>query len=83
MELEDLKLKWQSVKPHIELNLNDEVMRQSILKGNDAKSRLLKRYLWGQVFASVCLILLATSRIWAPMKFPYWWPVSNTPLRDH
>ncbi|MDE6769475.1 MAG: hypothetical protein K2J78_07110 [Muribaculaceae bacterium] len=73
MELEDLKLKWQSVKPHIELNLNDEVMRQSILKGNDAKSRLLKRYLWGQVFASVCLILLATSRIWAPMKFPYWW----------
>lgn len=73
MELEDLKLKWQSVKPHIDPQLNEEIMRRSISKGNDAKSRLLKRSLWGRIIASISLILLATSRIWAPMKFPYWW----------
>lgn len=73
MELEDLRSKWQSVRPHINPQLNDELLKRSISKGNDAKSRLLKRSLYSQVFVSICFILLATSRMWAPMKYPYWW----------
>lgn len=73
MELEDLRSKWQSVRSHIEPQLNDELVKQSISKGNDAKSRLLKRSLYSQILVFVCLILLATSRMWAPMKYPCWW----------
>lgn len=73
MELEDLKSKWQSVKPHIDAKINDKTIRRSILKGIDAKSRLLKRSLWSQTVVSVCLVLMATSRIWSPLKLPYWW----------
>ncbi|MDE5877978.1 MAG: hypothetical protein K2H47_10850 [Muribaculaceae bacterium] len=73
MELEDIKSKWQSVKPLIDPQLNDEIVKRSISKGTDAKSRLLKRSLWSQIFVSGCLMLLATSRIWAPVKYPYWW----------
>ncbi len=73
MELEDLKSKWQSIKPHIDSQLNDKILRNSISKGNDAKSRLIKRSLWTLILVFLCLILMATSRIWAPVKLPYWW----------
>ncbi len=73
MELEDLKSKWQSVKPHIDTQLNCEILKHSISKGNDAKSRLIKRSLWTLILIFLCLILMATSRIWSPVKLPYWW----------
>ena len=73
MELEDLKSKWQSVRPHIDPQINDELVRQSILKGNDVKTKILRRSLWSQISVSVCMILMATSRIWSPLKLPYWW----------
>ena len=73
MELEDLKSKWQSVRPHIDPQINDELVRQSILKGNDVKTKILRRSLWSQISVSICIILMATSRIWSPLKLPYWW----------
>ena len=73
MELEDLKSKWQSVKPNIDSQINDELLRRSISKGNDVKTRILRRSLWSQILVSISLILMATSRIWAPLKLPYWW----------
>ena len=73
MELEDLKSKWKSVRPNIEPHINDEIVRRSISKGNDVKSRILRRSLWSQILVSISLILMATSRIWSPLKLPYWW----------
>lgn len=73
MELEDLKSKWQSVKPNIDPQINDELVRRCISKGNDVKTRILRRSLCSQILVSISLILMATSRIWAPLKLPYWW----------
>lgn len=73
MELEELRTKWQSVKSHIDPQLNDEVLSRSVSKGKDAKSRLIKRSLWILILTFLCLILMATSRIWSPVKLPYWW----------
>ncbi len=73
MDLEDIKTKWKSVKQHIDPQLDEEILRHSMSKGVDAKSRLLRRSLWSQVIVSICLLLMSTSRIWAPLKLPYWW----------
>ena len=73
MELEDLKSKWQSVRPQIEPQINEELVIRNISKGKDVKTRILRRSLWSQVLVSITLILMATSRIWAPLKLPYWW----------
>lgn len=73
MELEDLKSKWQSVKPHIVIQLIDKTDIRNISKSIDAKSRLLKRSLWSQSVVAICIILMATSRMWSPLKLPYWW----------
>lgn len=73
MELEDLKSKWQSVKPTIDTQINDELLRRNISKGNDVKSRILRRSLWSRILVSLSLVLMATSRIWSPVKLPYWW----------
>lgn len=73
MELEDIKSKWQSVKPHIVIQLNDKTDIRNIEKGIDAKSRLLKRSWWSQSVVITCIILMATSRLWSPLKLPYWW----------
>lgn len=73
MELDELKTTWQSIKPgikSIEYSSNDEVF---LKKKSDVKSRLLRKLFIGEVLSGVCLILMATSRIWAVMKFPYWW----------
>lgn len=73
MELEDIRSEWQSVKPHITPHLNGEMVNRSVLNRNDVKTRLLKRFVWEYVFTIVCTLLMATSRLWAPMKLPYWW----------
>lgn len=73
MELEDLKTTWKSVKPHIDSQLSENVANGLLSKRNDIKSRLLKRALWEGIITVICLILMASSPFWSPMKFPYWW----------
>lgn len=73
MELEDLKTTWESVKPHIDSQLSENVANESLSKRNDIKSRLLTRARWDGIFTIICLILMAFSPFWSPMKFPYWW----------
>lgn len=73
MELEDLKTTWKSVKPHIDSQLSENVANGLLSKKNDIKSRLLKRALWEGIITVICLILMASSPFWSPMKFPYWW----------
>lgn len=73
MELEDLKTTWQSVKPHIDSQINDDVANGVLSKRSDIKSRLLKRAIWEGIITMICLILMALSPFWSPMKFPYWW----------
>lgn len=73
MELEDLKTTWKSVMPHIDSQLSENVANGLLSKKNDIKSRLLKRALWEGIITVICLILMASSPFWSPMKFPYWW----------
>ncbi len=72
MELEELKDTWQSVKPKIESQIGDDSNRITV-KNDDIKSRLLKRARWDGIFTIICLILMALSPFWSPMKVPYWW----------
>ena len=73
MELEDLKTTWESVKPHIDSQLSENVVNESLSKRNDIKTRLLTRARWDGIFTIICLILMAFSPFWSPMKLPYWW----------
>lgn len=73
MELEELRKTWQSVKPHIDSHISDEDANKIIVKKNDIKSRLLRKARLDGIFSIICLILMALSPSWAPMKFPYWW----------
>ena len=73
MELEELKNMWQSVKPHISSKISDDDANKIAVKNNDIKSRLLKRARWDGVFSIICLMLMALSPFWSPMKLPYWW----------
>lgn len=73
MELEDLRTTWKSVKPHIDPQINENVANGLLSKRRDIKSRLLKRALGEGIITMICLILMALSPIWSPMKFPGWW----------
>lgn len=72
MELEDLKSTWQTVKPHIDSQISDEA-EMILRKKNDVKSRLLKRAMLDGIFTIVCIVLMALSPFWSPLKLPYWW----------
>ena len=73
MELEELKQIWKSIQPHIDSHISDDEAKK--IKGvkNDIKSRLLKRARRDGIFSIICLMLMALSPYWSPMKFPYWW----------
>lgn len=73
MELEDLRTTWKSVKPHIDSQISEDEAKWLLTKRNDIKSRLLKRAIWEGIITVNCLILMALSPLWSPMKFPYWW----------
>lgn len=73
MELEDLKTTWKSVKPHIDSQISEDEANGLFTKRNDIKSRLLTRARLDGIFSIICLILMAFSPFWSPMKFPYWW----------
>ncbi|MDE6533748.1 MAG: hypothetical protein K2M27_09495 [Muribaculaceae bacterium] len=73
MELEELKNIWQSVKPNIDSHINNDDANKIIVKKNDIKTRILIRAIWEGIATTICLILMATSPVWAPIKFPYWW----------
>lgn len=73
MELEELKQTWKSVKPHIDSHISEDDAKQITAAKNDIKSRLLKRVRRDGIFSIICLVLMALSPFWAPMKFPYWW----------
>ena len=76
MELEELRRTWQSVKPHIDLEINEDEANEIAINKNDIKSRLLKRALWEGIISLICTILMASSPVWSPMKFPSWWLVT-------
>lgn len=73
MELEDLRKAWKSVKPHINSQISEDVAKGLLTKRNDIKSRLLNRAILDGIITMICLILMALSPFWSPMKFPYWW----------
>lgn len=75
MELEELRTTWQSVKPHIDSQINKDESIEIISKKNDIKTRLLKRAVWEGIITIICIILMASSPVWSPMKFPGWWLV--------
>lgn len=75
MELEELKTTWKSVKQHIEPMSHEEKSAALAGKRKDAWTRLLNRARLNFSITAVCLVLVGTSRYWAPMKFPVWWLV--------
>lgn len=76
MELEDLRTTWKSVKPHIDSQISEDVAKGLLTKRNGIKSRLLTRTRRDGVFSIICLLLMALSPFWSPMKFPYWWLIA-------
>lgn len=71
MELEELKSTWQSVKPEIKSTGYVPISNKI-----DIKTRLLRKILFGELFSLVCLILMATSRLWSPTKLSALWLTS-------
>lgn len=73
MELEELKFTWQTVKPQIK-NMGGVQKDAAYLSGKiDIKSRLLGKILCEEMGLVICVVLLATSRLWSPTKFPTVW----------
>lgn len=73
MELEDLRETWQSVKPHIASEIDESETNKIVTRKNDIKTRLLRRAVWEGIATVICMISMALSPIWSPLKFPYWW----------
>lgn len=72
MEPDELKSIWQSFRP----NLGEIKPDADIKPKSDIKSRLQRRTLWNGILTWVCLGLLCTSYMWAPVKIPSWWLVA-------
>lgn len=73
MELEDLRTTWESLKDKADSHIKEKTIDEIVSKRKNVKTPLLRRLMWGSMATLICLILMATSRLWAPMKFPYWW----------
>lgn len=73
MKLEHLKDTWQSVKPQIESQIREDEVDKIRLKKTDIRRRLLKKLMWGDIFAVSCIVLMALSPVWSPLKLPIWW----------
>ena len=76
MELEELKSAWQSVRPEIKNTGCAPKDTNCLSRKKDVKSRLLRKFFLEELFAFVCLILLATSHLWSPTKLPVLWLVA-------
>lgn len=76
MELEELKSTWQSVKPEIGGIGGCLKDAKTLRRQLDIKSRLLRKVFLGELFSSVCVVLLSTSHLWSPTKLPVSWLVS-------
>lgn len=76
MELEELKSAWQSVRPEIKNTGCTPKDTDCLSRKKDVKSRLLRKFFLEELFAFVCLILLATSHLWSPTKLPVLWLVA-------
>lgn len=76
MELEELKTTWLSVKPSVKNLGYSQKDNACLAKKNDIKTRLLRKILLGELFSSICIILLATSHSWSPTKLPILWLIS-------
>lgn len=73
MELEDLKTAWKSVGPQIDQVSNLEYENLPRKEKADAKTKVIWRVLIGAFFSLAGFILMATSRLWAPVKLPAVW----------
>ena len=72
MELNEFKSAWEAVDKRLtEISeQNAENLRLTVLsKKSDIKTRILNR-------SAICLILLATSKLWAPAHFPVDWQIA-------
>ena len=76
MELEELRTTWQSVKPSVKNLGYSQKDNACLAEKNDIKTRLLRKIFLGELFSSICIILLATSHLWSPTKLPMLWLVS-------
>lgn len=71
MELDKLKLTWQSIKPRIEIEPLTE--KTNINYKKDMKTQLIRQSNTAIVCLSATFILMATSRFWFILELPIWW----------
>lgn len=73
MELNDLKSTWQSVRSRIEETPAQNKYDRLISKKADIRRRFLARTILEIIISVICIALLSTSRLWAPMRLPVFW----------
>lgn len=76
MELEDLKTAWKSVGVQIEQLSNLDCGNLPRKEKTDAKTKVIWRVLTGALFSLAGLVLMASSRLWAPLKLPVLWVIA-------
>lgn len=76
MELEDLKTTWKSVEAQIEHISNLDCGNLPRKEKADAKTKVMWRVLTGALFSLAGLVLMASSRLWAPLKLPVLWVIA-------
>jgi len=79
MELNEFKSAWEAVDKRLtEISeQNAENLRLTVLsKKSDIKTRILNRSYISCALTAICLILLATSKLWAPAHFPVDWQIA-------
>lgn len=76
MELEDLKTAWKSVGVQIEQLSNLDCGNLPRKEKTDAKTKVMWRVLTGALFSLAGLVLMASSRLWAPLKLPVLWVIA-------
>lgn len=73
MELDELKTAWKSISDHVDTHIDENTIAKTASNRNDIRTRLLRRFLWDAVLTSICMVLMATSPLWSPLKLPVWW----------
>lgn len=66
MELDELKAAWKAVEPKIKtLSQQENII---LKRRSDIKTKLARRMLFAAIITFISLLLMATSRCWAPVK---------------
>ena len=73
MELDELKNNWKQMESGFKKGIVTDSGTIPSQKGKSPKSKALTRFYIGACLTFLCLSLLATSPLWAPLQLPDFW----------